>query len=66
MTQIHVLIDDGTMPRRLPGAARFLSVSAAYLAATPAVLSSNASNGAVPGINRPVPMAATETSGARL
>jgi hypothetical protein len=66
MTQIHVLIDDGTMPRRLPGADRFLSISAAYLAATPAVPSSKASNGAVPAINRPVPMAATETSGARL
>jgi len=66
MTQTHALIEDETMTRCLPGAARFLAISAAYLAATPAAVSSNASDGCVPGANRRVPVADTEFPGAPL
>ena len=66
MTQTHALIDDENMTRCLPGANRFLAISAAYLAATPDAVSSNASSCYVPGVNRCAPMAATTTAGARL
>ena len=65
-TQTHALNDNETMTRCLPGAARFLAISAAYLAATPAAVSSNASDGCVPGANRSVPVTDTEFSGAWL
>lgn len=65
-TQTHALNDNETMTRCLPGAARFLAISAAYLAATPAAVSSNASDDCVPGSNRCLPVADTEFTGARL
>jgi hypothetical protein len=65
MTQIRALNDDETMTRSLPGATRFLAISAAYLAVMPEAVSSNASNCCVPGVNRSAPMAGTATAGAR-
>ena len=66
MNQTHALNDNETMDHCLPGADRFLAISAAYLAARPAAVSGNAGNGQVPLVNRSVPMGATETTGARL
>jgi hypothetical protein len=66
MTQTHALNDNETMNRCPLGAARFLAISAAYLAARPAALSSSTANGYVPGTNRCVSMADTEITGARL
>ena len=66
MNQTHALNDNETMDRCLPGAARFLAISAAYLAARPATVSGNASNRDLPRTQRSVPTVATETTGARL
>ena len=66
MNQTHALNDNETMNHSLPGADRFLAISAAYLAARPAAVSGNASNRHVPRTQRSVPMGATETTGARL
>ena len=66
MTQTHALIDDQTTIRCLPGAARLLAISAAYLAVKPAAASSKTSNGHAPWANRSAPKDATETTGARL
>jgi hypothetical protein len=66
MNQTHALNDTETMTHCLPGAARFLAISAAYLSTGPAAVSGNVSNGQVPLANRSVPMVATETAGARL
>ena len=66
MTQTYVLIDDQITIRCLPGTARFLAISAAYLAVKPAAAGSKASNGHAPWANRSAPRVATETTGARL
>ena len=66
MNQTHVLNDNETMNHSLPGADRFLAISAAYLAARPGAISGNASNRHVPLANRSVSTVATETTGARL
>jgi len=66
MNQTHALNDSETMTHCLPGADRFLAISAAYLSAGPAAVSGNASNGQVPFANRSVPTVDTETAGARL
>lgn len=66
MTQTYMLTNDEITTRCLPGAARFLAVSAAYLAVAPDAISRKASKGYVPGTNRSVPMSVAETTGARL
>ena len=66
MTQTHALIDDQTTIRCLPGAARLLAISAAYLAVKPAAVSSKASNGHAPWTKLSAPRVATETTGTRL
>jgi hypothetical protein len=66
MNETHALNDNETTTHCLPGADRFLAISAAYLSAGPAAVSGNAGHGQVPLANRSVPMVATETTGARL
>ena len=66
MTQTCMPTNDEITTRCLPGAGRFLAISAGYLAVAPDAISRKASNGYVPGTNRSVPMSAAETTGARL
>ena len=66
MTQTHALIDDESMIRCLPGAARFLAISAAYLAVAPDAISRKASYGYLSWTNRSAARVAAETTGARL
>ena len=66
MNQTHTLNDNETVTHCLPGADSFLAISAAYMAARPAAVGGNASNGHVPRTKRSMPMVATENSGARL
>ena len=66
MTQTYMLTNDEITTRCLPGAARLLAISAAYLSIPPDAISRKARNGYVPGTNRSVPMSAAETTGARL
>jgi len=66
MMRTHTQTGDETTTRYLPGATRFLAISAAYLAVTPAAVSGNASNGYATGTSRSVAIFAAETTGARL
>ncbi len=66
MTQTHILNDDETGITCLPGAARFLATSAAYLAVPSAALSSSDSSGCMDGVNRLVPRNESKPTGARL
>jgi len=65
MTHTHALIDDKTMSRCLPGAARFLAISAVYLAARPAPVRRTACTSQVTGARGPIAMAATASAGGR-
>jgi len=66
MNQTHALNDSETMTHCLPGADRFLAISAAYLATRPAAVSGNARNRHVLRTKRSMPMVSTETTRARL
>ena len=64
MMQKHVLKDDQSTTERLPGTARFLAISAAYLSAAPAADSSSTRNDSRnSGVNRPAAMTERQTAG---
>ncbi len=66
MTQTQLLSDDKTGIACLPGTARFLAISAAYLAVVPTADSSSDLSGYIDGADCPVPRTGTEPTGARL